>query len=345
MTNSTTSTEKSKDKKDRPRKGPFRTEAIIPVAIVFVIIFTYITFFFDSHLKRGLEWTGTHIHGAEVNIGTIQTSFTKGSLLLGGLQITDKKEPTRNLIQVERIHFQFLWDALLRAKFVVDKAIVENVQMLIPRKKPGRVLPQKDDESAVVKVKQAFLNQTKDQFSENGLSDVVQILDGKSLSEQGQNIQSELKLDAKVKKLEETFNEKQKLWHEQLNSLSKGGRDVEKKAKNTRFDKTPLKTLKKVDQLFRKSHQTIKSYDKVYRNINGDIKKFNVSLKELENLGREDLKHLQERFKIPDVKMGVFSVGLFGHLFQENVATVKKYMDMGRRYMPPKKPPRPKRRK
>ena len=71
MTNSTPPTNKPKDQcqreKTRQKKhGIFRTEAIIPVSIIFILIFTYIILFFDHHLRRGLEWMGSQINGAEL---------------------------------------------------------------------------------------------------------------------------------------------------------------------------------------------------------------------------------------------------------------------------------------
>ena len=72
MTNST----------DKPKKakGPLRTEAIIPAVIVFVLFAAYGHFFFDSHLRKGLEFTASYVHGAEVNIAKTNSSLLGGYL-------------------------------------------------------------------------------------------------------------------------------------------------------------------------------------------------------------------------------------------------------------------------
>ena len=101
-------------------KGPVRFEAIIPALIIGGLIYSYFALFFDSHLRHLIEFTGTHIYGAEVNIQDINTSFWRGSFELRGLQITDKEQPERNLVQINKIRFGLLWHALLRAKFVVN---------------------------------------------------------------------------------------------------------------------------------------------------------------------------------------------------------------------------------
>ena len=315
------------------KKGPLRTGAIFPTILLFAFICTYTTLFFDGHLKRGLEWAGTRIHGAEVNIGDIQTDWTGGSLLLTQLQITDRKEPSRNLIQIEKIHFQFLWDALLRTKFVIDKAIIENVQVFTPREKPGYILLKEDDRNTVTRVKKALLNQTKDQFDKNVLADIAHALDDSPR----QLKDFKLKSDARAKELEEAFKEKKNLWNQQLKDLPKEEQGIRDKIKDIRFDKDPLKALNEADKLYRKSRQVIKSYDRTYRGMKGEIKDFKTSLKELEGLAKEDLKSLQKRFQIPNIHGETLIIGLFGYLLQENMGAIQEYMKMGRQYLPPKK--------
>ena len=103
-------------------KGPIRFEAIVPIAIVCAATYFYFALLFDLHLRKGIEWTASYVHGAEVNVAKLHTSFLRGTFRMTGLQVTDKEEPTRNLIVIGDIRFGFLWDALLRAKFVVEDA-------------------------------------------------------------------------------------------------------------------------------------------------------------------------------------------------------------------------------
>src|SRR6185437_5670974 len=105
-----------------PPKGPIRTGAVFPVLMAFVIAFVFFHFFFDWSLKRGLEWTATHVYGAEVDVGSVKTSFLDGSILVRNIQVTDKQSPSLDFVRIGEVHFGFLWDALLRVKFVIDDA-------------------------------------------------------------------------------------------------------------------------------------------------------------------------------------------------------------------------------
>src|SRR5690242_20235103 len=118
--NNETKTEKKAPKK----KGPIRFEAIIPVLVLSLITFAYFSYYFDRHLKTLVEYVGTQANGAEVNVDSIKTSFLKGSFDMNRLQVTDKERPTHNALEIENMHFQYLWDALLRMKFVVEDASI-----------------------------------------------------------------------------------------------------------------------------------------------------------------------------------------------------------------------------
>src|SRR5690606_6742332 len=98
-------------------------------------------FFFDTHVRKLSEYMLTQVHGAEVNIGDFNTSFLNASLKIEKIQITDKNRPERDLFRVGEIRFKALWDGLLRAKVVIDEASITNIQALVPRDRPGRVLP------------------------------------------------------------------------------------------------------------------------------------------------------------------------------------------------------------
>jgi uncharacterized protein (TIGR03545 family) len=114
-------TEQTAEPKKKKAKGPIRYEAIIPVVVISLLTFLYFSFYFDLHLKKLVEYVGTQANGAEVNVDGIRTSFIRGSFDLDRLQVTNAEQPSHNALEIGNVHFGFLWDALLRAKFVVEE--------------------------------------------------------------------------------------------------------------------------------------------------------------------------------------------------------------------------------
>lgn len=128
---------------DKPvkKQGPIRLEAVVPMLIVVGVTVLYFSLFFDNHLRRGLEYGATQANGAEVNIGKLQTSVFKASMVIGDVQMTDPLQPQHNRVQIGEVRFAMLWDALLRGKVVIDEATIADVQIDTPRKRAGKLLP------------------------------------------------------------------------------------------------------------------------------------------------------------------------------------------------------------
>lgn len=335
--------DKKKKKKKKP-KGPIRFEAIGAVVVIVAILFAYFTFLFDSNLKLGLELAGTYTHGAEVNIASLNTSFTEPSIEIKGIQVTDKNKPTRNIVQVGRIKLALLWDALLRVKVVVPEASIENIQALAPRKKPGRVIPKEEVQGTkLAQVEDAVVNQTKEDYEGNVLGDVANLVDGTDPSDQLKKIESELKASGKIKELENVLKEKEVEWKKRLDTLPGGEefKELEARFKKLKFDsKNPIQFAKDLDdanKILKEADQKVKTITQTGKDLDSDLKATDQSFKEIEKMVQQDIKDIQTRLKIPEINGGEFSKKLFGKMIAEKLGSYAKYIEMGREYMPPKK--------
>ncbi len=343
MTNATAATNNPKKTK---RKGPLRLEAIIPIAVVMALTVAYFKLFFDSNLESLIEWTATRVHGAEVDIADIDTSFLGGSFELKGLEVTDKNNPNRNIFSVGSIRFKFLWDALLRGKFVVEDASIKEIQALTPRKHPGRVIPPEVDDGkpgALAKVQENILNQAKSQFNENVLGDLASILAGADPKDQLKAIEGELKSSGRLKVLDAELKEKEKIWRERLKQMPQG-KEVEelgKRLKALKFDaKSPIEfatSVKEADKILKEADQKLRAVTETGKSINADVNTYSNALKDLERMGDEDLKDLQSRLKIPEVNAGEFTKAMFMRMVSDRLVAVKKYAEVAKQYMPPRR--------
>ncbi|MGE0761802.1 MAG: TIGR03545 family protein [Bdellovibrionales bacterium] len=341
MTNSTEATKKPK------AKGPLRLEAIIPTLVLVVLVGVYFKLFFDEHLRRTIEWVGTTVNGAEVNVGHVSTSFLGGSFEMGGIEVTDKNKPERNLAEVGLVRFQFLWDALLRAKFVVGDASVLDIQALTKRKRPGRVVPpptEKDGGPGVMqKIEDSVLNQAKSQFNDNLLGDLASVLGGVDPNDQLKAIEGDLKSSLRIKELEKELKEKEVAWRERLKSLpqAKEVEELGQRLKALRFDaKNPVefaKSVKEADKILKEADQKVKTVKETGKALNEDTNTYSQAFKDLEKMVDQDLKDMQSRLKIPDVNAGDFTKNMFLRTFQQRLVSVKKYAEVAKQYMPPKR--------
>ncbi|MBK8203699.1 MAG: TIGR03545 family protein [Bdellovibrionales bacterium] len=339
--------EKEKEKVKKV-KGPLRLEAVVPVTIICVCAGLYFSFLFDSHLRFLIEFTGTHIHGAEVNVGRVKTSFLGGSFRLSELQVTDKEDPSRNLFSIGEIRFGFLWDALLRAKFVVEEASIVDIQAFSPRLKPGKILPVEvsvnDGKSpALAKLESGILDQTKKEFEGNLLSDLANIIEGADPTAQIKNLESDLKSNLKIKELETNLKEKQALWDARIKALPRSDelKDFETRVKAIKVDtKDPITfaaSIGEIQSLVKEADQKIKSVKEASDGVNNDLKTIDTAFKDLDQVIKQDIQDLEKHFKIPQIDVGDFSKKLFGKMFAAKLVTIQKYITLAREYLPPQK--------
>lgn len=337
----------SKTPKKNKKQGPFRSGAIISILVFSLLTFGYFYFFFDNHLKGISEWTATQVYGAEINISDLNIDFLEAKLQLRGLQVTNKSNPKENLLEIENIEFQMLWDALLRAKVVVETTRVQGVALYTTRRSPGRIIPKsernKGPAKALNEIEDKALEQAKSQYNQNIIGDAASLVAGTDPSDQLELIKSELQSEKKLKELQNFVDEKKQAWEERIKKLpNKDDIDkLEKKIKSLDFDTGNLKkfaaSVKEAEAVIKEADQKIKSIDTAQKDLRQDIKTVNSSTKSIESYIDSDIQDLQKRLNIPSIDMGDFSKTLFLGIIAEKTASYKKYYELVKDYLPPKK--------
>ncbi len=349
MQSMTNSTDKSQKKKTPKKKGPIRFEAVTPIAVIIGLMIAYFVLFFDSHLRRALEYGMTLANGAEVNIGNLTTSFKGGSLDIRKIEVTDSQEPIKNFVEIGQIYFELSWDALLRAKFVIDEASLNGLQIHTPRKRPGRVIPEEPEDpskgpSLADQAAKKMFKMAEDQFQSNALGDLAAMLQGQDPTAVLKNIEGELKASLRAKELEQEFKKKEKEWKERLASLPNA---KEFEALGQRVGKVQLggwkspqdfqNSLKEIQTIIGEADQKIKNIQSTAGSLQGDVGQFEKSIKELDQLAKQDFEDLQKRIKLPSLDVKDLAKNLFGKMIHEKTSNYQKYIEMGRKYMPTKK--------
>ncbi|GIL18224.1 MAG: hypothetical protein BroJett040_19750 [Oligoflexia bacterium] len=337
----------------RPKKkGPIRTEAVIPFVLVTAIMWVYFSLFFDSHLKAGFEWIGYQVVGAEVNIAKVETSFFKGTFRLQGLEVTNSEKPTHNLINIGDIRFGVLWDGLLRARIIVEEMAVEQIEIGSPRKRPGKVKPpeppkpKSTEPSAVekeaMKLKEQAIEKAKKDYSKNVLGDIAALMGGTSGDDQIKNIESSLPSKAKLREFEVEFKSKQKIWDDKIKSLPQGkeisqlGDRLSKvKTKDFKSPQELADSLNQINTILKEADDKFKQIQGTVTEVNNDLKTLENQLKEIDALVKKDIKDLESRFRLPKLDAQSLAMGLFHQYLDPYLGQINKYKGMAEKYVPP----------
>lgn len=333
----------AQEPKKKKAKGPIRYEAIIPVLVISLLTFLYFSFYFDLHLKKLIEYVGTQANGAEVNVDGVRTSFIRGSFDLDRLQVTNGEKPALNALEIGNIHFGFLWDALLRAKFVVEEASINNIQLMSKRSSPGHVLPPAPAKPSKMEALQAqVINQVKNKYGGNVLGDVIALLEGGDPKEQLEKIREELKSEARIKAMTADVNSKKEFWDGKVKELSDTSKlkAVETQIASVRGEKNFLKQaegVKKLTDLLKDVQKQYKEIEKSSKQLQSEVKTLATYPKEVEKLVREDVDSLKNRFQIPKIDFKDMAMHLFAGEFADKIAKARKYQALAKQYLPEKK--------
>lgn len=339
----TEKTQAPKPEKKPKKKGPIRFEAIIPVLIIAILSFIYFSWYFDRHLRKLVEYVGTQVNGAEVNVRDIRTSFLTGSFDLWGLQVTDPERPTHNTLEVGNVHFQFLWDALLRMKFVVNDASISNIQLVKPRKSPGYVLPPSPAKpNKIEQLQNEVVAQVKNKYGMNVLGDIVSLLEGTNYEDQLQKIRGDLKSEERAKAMAKDVEEKKEFWDKRIKELSDTSKlkRIEEQVNAVGKEKNVLRqaaAVKELTDLLKEVEKQYKEIDKASNQLQDEVKAVTQYPKELEKLVNEDVNALKDRFKIPKIDFQDMAMHLFAGDFAQYISKARKYQAVAKEYMPEKK--------
>ena len=333
----------NKEKKAKKPKGPIRFEAIIPVLVISILTFVYFSYYFDFHMKKLVEYIGTQANGAEVNVDSIRTSFIKGTFDMDRLQVTDKEKPTQNTIEIGNMHFGYLWDALLRMKFVVNEASINNIQLYKPRKTPGKVLPPEPAKpSKMTSMQDEVMAQVKNKYSGNMLGDLLALMEGGDYKDQIQQIRETLKSETRVKEMISDVQTKKEFWDGKVKELSDTSKikEIETQIQSVQKEKDFLKQaqgVQKLTDLLKDVNKQYKEVEKATNQLQAEVKAVASYPKELQNIVNNDIASLKKRFSIPQLDLKDMAMSLFSGQFAEYIVKARKYQAVAKQYIPEKK--------
>jgi uncharacterized protein (TIGR03545 family) len=115
----------------------FRWKAIVPMLLFLATVVVVWRLFANTAIRRSIEFVGTEIMGAKVELESARLRLLRADLVLTGLQVTDPFAPMRNLIEVAGMVADINALALLEKKAVIETLAVRGVRFGTPRRTSG----------------------------------------------------------------------------------------------------------------------------------------------------------------------------------------------------------------
>jgi len=129
----------------------FRWKAIVPLVIVVALVALVWTLCVDRLVRLVVEFVGTEVVGAKVELASARVRLFEADVVLRGLQVTNPNAPMTNLVQADEIVADLDGLALLEKKAVVETLAVRGVRFGTQRATSGAVRSQSPMTGAVTR--------------------------------------------------------------------------------------------------------------------------------------------------------------------------------------------------
>lgn len=332
--------------KPKKSQGPIRWNAIVPFIIVALLVYIYFLMFFDLHMKKAIEWVGYKSLGAEVNVGEFKSSFLKGNVKISKIELTDSKQPEFNSLELADIKFDLNWDALLRAKFVIEEIAVEGVQFMSKRSRPGRVAPPEpadDGPGFVDQLQEKALNKIDKEGENNILGDTTEFLKTGKFDDQIKNIQDQIVSKKLIEDINSKWKGKQSEWNEKVKTLPT---TQELNSFKERFGKIKFSnfsnlqeldaSVKEADALLKDVEARNQQVSELKSQFDSDLKGLDADYKSIDQQIKKDIDTLKSRFKIPKIDAASFAKEMFMGYLTPYMQKLDRYKKTAQKYLPPK---------
>ena len=321
------------------QKGIIRKSFLLPFLFFICLILIFNFFFLDPILKNSIEYISEEFHLAEVNIRRLRTRFFDLSVEVQKVEFTDKKEPTLNQFEIGNIKFALKWDALLRAKFVVDIADLGDIKVGTKRSSRGRIFDRKQGDTITEKT----LDNAKKEFEGNVFADISALVGGTSIDDVGESITSELESEKILNQIERDIELKEKEIADSFKSLPTKKNQVEFQKRLAKIKWKDLGNLLKapgvlreVDSLRKEIDTAKKSITSAKGSIQSSISTVDQSYKQVNKSIEDDIRRITKRAKIPKLDTKSIARVLFGRDLVNEVLKYKNYFDTAKTYIPEK---------
>ncbi len=319
----------------------FRGKILSLLVLIGILVAVYINFFMDMHLRWGIRKILTDANCAQVDIGTVKTDLKNAKLYMNNLRITNYHIPEENLLNFDKITFEFLWDGLLRKKFIIENSNINELSFHENRKQVGSTFPIcKKRQLKESGIDEKIKTQKEKIFEDNAIAGLISLLQGDgNIKEKIKNIKLDLKTEKRIKELEILIKEKKSQWSKEYEEL-KSFEDVKAlyaQAKKLKISDDPIElasTIKQAVSIHNETQDKVEQYKKRISNLRMDVKNFKNKTADLDSLVKEDTKYLKKYFNLPDVNLSSFSQDIFKSYIDGVVAPYMRYWHAFKRKIP-----------
>ena len=312
-----------------------RKKFVLFVLIPLIIIAVVVYFFIDRWVEAGLEYAGEKAVGAKVEIDHLSVTLSPVGLKFARLQVADPNDPWKNLFETGKVQFAMNFSQLLRGKYIIETAEVNDLILGTKRTTDGSIPKGRDVAT------QATSKDTTSQFAQLAETAMQKrviehpVLDPAVLRS-GFNVDSLLKVvDLRSVTYIETLKVQARAvtaqWPSAMNDIENAKQrlvaiDSSVRAINPSALKdvtSIMSAITTVDQAQKGVKEIVTTFDARQTAIKSDITRIAASAGQIDDVAKEDFRKVLALARLPDLNAMGLAEALLG---RQLIANVKKYL-------------------
>ena len=319
-----------------------RKKGII-ILLVIIAIFAVIAFFVrDKYLEKAVEKIGETVAGAKVEVDNFHFSLLKMQCSWNRLQIADKDDPWKNIIETGKTALDIETRPLFWKRVIIKEMILENVRTGTKRTTDGS-LPKKKEPPSKENEEPGMASKAKDalkkQMEELPVFDISGL--GKKLKIDSLVNVDNLKSVQQYKLLTNYADSSFKYWSGQIKTDAYNKRifDLEQKIKSLNIDKIKnvavlAEALKKLNDIQKEVKSLKIEVEGQHKSLTKTFDDLQSKLKDAQNSAKADITKAQSLAKLKSLDVKDVSLLLFGEPVVNKAEKILNYVALGRKYLP-----------
>jgi uncharacterized protein (TIGR03545 family) len=279
---------------------------LIPAIIFLVVVYLFI----DSWIESGLEYAGEKAIGAKVEIDNLHLTINPIGIEFARLQVTDPNDGWSNLFETGKVKFALNFGQLLRGKYIIETMEVNNLILGTKRTADGSIPKSEEEKQATSLTQEAGATLSpKEEAKSSATFDI-------------DKIKRELKIDSlldpknlatyrQIDTLKRQINEAGVQWKASLDEFDKSKpklAEIETRANAIKIN--DIKTLPGATEALNNAKSILNNANELKNTFNsrksvltGNVDDFSKSIRELDNLAKQDFQNVMSMARLPDLSM------------------------------------------
>ena len=320
-----------------------RKKFVLYVLVPAVIIGIVLYIFMDRWIEAGLELAGEKAVGAKVEIDNLHLTLSPLGIRFSRLQVADPNDGWKNMFETGKVQFTMNFGQLLRGKYIIESAEVNDVILGTKRTTDGSIPrppappPSKGDTTgSSIQFAQLAETAMNNHVVEHPMLDP-------SILRNGLNVDSLLRVAnlrsvAYIESLKVQAKTVTAQWPSAMSDIDNGKRRLAAIDSSVRaINPSALKdvasitsAISTVDQASKGIKDVVNTFDARQASIRSDIGKISTSVGSIDDIAKEDFRRVLSLARLPDLNAMGLADALLGKQLMQNVKKYLSYADIAR---------------